>query len=292
MQRRPEKISSLEVDRGLYVLRYAGAATADAPVIYVRPSPGSDDHITIIAVPGEPAGRLSAPGGLSVIVVEEDAILQITAQATSVGGSLQAEVRLEPLHQTAAPPVVALPRPVAAAPPPIEQSFGATKDFRVLAHVSRRGDVEGDEGAWIGGPDAPAPIEGVSLQCAPHIGAVQYQVMISGDSRWSDWLADGSFGGSRGRAKPLTGMRIRFAPAGGNDVTIEGEALFLGSAIVSREGHEIEFRSAAGLDPLVGIRLRLKRASPAAATRPGVVAAGVPSGRVRVFKASSVRRSG
>jgi hypothetical protein len=132
----------------------------------------------------------------------------------------------------------------------------------------------------------------VSLQCAPHIGGIQYQVMISGDSRWSDWLADGSFGGSRGRAKPLTGVRIRFVPASGNDVTLEGEALFLGSAIVSREGHEIEFRSAAGLDPLVGIRLRLKRASPVAANRPGVVAAGAPSGRVRVFKASSVRRSG
>ena len=286
MQRRPEKISSLEVDRGLYVIRYTGAPGNEPPVMFVRPSPGSDGLITVVGYPGDEVGRLASPGSLAILVVDAPATVQITAQASSAGGSLDAELQLEPVRRTESRVAVAKPEPVASGAP----SLG--REFAGIAHVSRIGDVELVDSLWIGGPDAPAPIEALGLRCAPQAGSVHYQVLVSGAARWSEWLSDGALGGSRGRARPLTGVRIRFAPASGSEATLDGEALFLGSALVRKEGPELEFVSSAGVDPLVGIKLGLKRRLPQSIARPGIAAASSPSGRVRVFKASSSRRAG
>ena len=274
-------MSSLEVERGLYVLRYGGVPGSDSPVIYVRASPGSEDGITMIAFPGEPSGKLAAPGSLMVIVVEEAATLQITAQARAPGGTLQAEVRLEPLQKD----VTVEERAVAPAP------LHAGDDLQVLAHVARRGDVTIEDDVWIGGPDAPAPIEGLAMRCAEAVGDLRYQVLAAGDTRWSDWLSAGEFAGSRGKARPLTGVRLRLAPREGANVTLNVEALFLGSTVIRKEGLDVELRSSAGMDPLVGLRIGLKAHQIAPVLKPSVVATGVPTGRVRVFKASAGRRS-
>lgn len=305
MQRRPERISSLNVESGLYVLRYLDGSATDHPVIFVRSSPGCDDLVDIIAVPGEVVGRLASPGAIAVIVAKQPATVQITAQAASANGSLNAEVSLEPLtrgrdgaakapERTAVSAQASIAEPVASARNEGDEIWSradGASGLGLLAHVSRRGDVASSDAVWIGGPDAPAPIEGVALDCPASLGSVRYQVLAAGDTRWSDWLTNGVFGGSRGRAKPLTGVRIRFDPAEGSSASLNGEALFLGSAIIRKDGLDLEFRSAAGLDPLVGLKLSIARQVPAAMPGPGNISTAPQHGRVRVFKASS-RRTG
>ena len=305
MQRRPERISSLNVERGLYVLRYLDASATDHPVIFVRSSPGCDDLVDVIAAPGEAVGRLSSPGAIAVIVAKQPATLQITAQAATANGSLNAEVSLEPLarknevaSERAAPATQVEPAAPIMRDAAVQAEAGAVwsradgeSGLGVLAHVSRRGDVASTEAVWVGGPEAPAPIEGLALDCPASVGSIRYQVLAAGDSRWSDWLTNGVFGGSRGRAKPLTGLRIRLDSADGSSASLNGEALFLGSAIIRKDGVDLEFRSAAGLDPLVGLKLSIARQVPAAMPGPGNISTAPQHGRVRVFKASS-RRTG
>ncbi len=318
MQRKPERISSLNVERGLYVLRYVGASDGAGPTIFVRSSPGQEDSLTVVPAPGEPAGCLAGPGSISVIVADQPLTLQLTARAVSPTGSLVADLRLEPLAavlaerssssfagseaaaQSAQPPRSAeplpTPKPAIGRPSAFESHRGPDSSFgedglRILAHVARRGDIVEAEGRWIAGPDAPAPVEGLAVDCPASIGDLRYQVLAASDTRWSDWLSSGGFGGSRGRATALVGVRLRLVPAAGSNVSLGGEALFLGSAIIRKDGHELEFRSAAGLDPLLGIRLEIKRETEIREPRPNVASVVPPSGRVRVFRASG-RRSG
>ena len=308
MQARPERISSLNVERGLYVLRYLPAAGNDHPTIFIRPSPGDESGLTFIPFPGEPADRLAAPGSLVVVLVPQPATMHVTARAASATGSLHAELRLDPLKPgasldatrqsapLAAPqsPAVTMRAPVATSPAAVDAP--ATDTLRLRAHIAYRGNVLAPAGAWIGGPDAPSPIEGLAVDCPAALGDVVCQVMVAGEQRWSDWLTRGTFGGSRGRATPLTGLRLRFLPAPGVEATLDAEALFLGSAIIRRQGNDIELRSAAGSDPLLGVRLTLWQRTTAPAPRADIlpqppIPPVPPGGRVRVFRASGRRAS-
>ena len=160
----------------------------------------------------------------------------------------------------------------------------------MLAHLARVGDVTVGEGDWVGGPAAPAPVEGIAVRCSPNLGALDYQVMAVGEGRWSDWTSAGAFAGSRGRAKALVGVRLRLHAA--VDAVIEGEALFLGSVIVRKQGLDLEFRSSAGNDPLVGLRIGIRKNLPATTLKPTGFDGKQGTGRVRVFRASAARRSG
>ena len=77
----------------------------------------------------------------------------------------------------------------------------------------------------------------------------------------------------------MTGLRLKVVGAASLGFELEGEALFLGAAILRGRGPDLEFVSAGGLDPLVGLRLRLiqlptVKAIPDASKAP----------RVRVFR--------
>ena len=75
---------------------------------------------------------------------------------------------------------------------------------------------------------------------------------------WSPWVRSGGFAGTRGRALGLIGLRVRLS--GPDDIggLLRGDAVFLGSPVISESGRELEFASYAGADPMVGLRLTLE----------------------------------
>jgi hypothetical protein len=131
--------------------------------------------------------------------------------------------------------------------------------FSFVCHVARRGDVVGKSGGWVGGPDSPAVIEGVTLNWAAPAGvALTCQALVEGaDGRWSAWTMTGEFAGSRGRGRPVLGLRVRLAGTEASQYRLSGEAVFLGCPVVAEAGAQLEFTSYSNADPLVGLKLEL-----------------------------------
>ncbi|MFG1463052.1 hypothetical protein V5F77_09120 [Xanthobacter sp. DSM 24535] len=272
-------MSSVNVEPGLYVLRYASAGnTRLPPLVEVACDARAQQVVTLIGDPRSASGVLVAPGAALVIRSVGSASVQIKVRAMEPGGSLDARVTLEGVSRVTAGGPVA---PGAA----VIQNETDGASIQILGHLARRGDVRVGAGEWLGGPAAPLPIEGVAVVGAPSALGLEYQVLSGGRNvQWSPWATAGSFAGSRGRATPLLGIRLRVR---GGESQVRAEALFLGSPIVSRTGQDIELVGLSDRDPMVGLCLALSRAE-------AKIAAGASSvtreaaAKVRVFRAGSV----
>jgi hypothetical protein len=273
-----EQETTITVNRGLFLLRYAtGAANGPSPFAVVRPTTASAAFIEVISAPGVVAGFLSAPGDFAVVRAEQSGDLNVKILAKTPGDPLEASLRIEPLVAGADGPAATETRlaPAATQGAPI-----------FLAHVSRRGDVETAMGAWIAGPDAPAPIEGLEVRGAlPNGLRLDIQPLLATNPpRWLDWCGPGQFVGTRRRALPLAGLRLRLS--GAENFEIAASALFLGSPVLTRRGREVELVSSAGLDPLVGLQIGLVSAAIAEAESNGLTpAARPPESKLKVFRA-------
>ncbi|MGF3027601.1 hypothetical protein ACQVP2_32975 [Methylobacterium aquaticum] len=285
-----QRVSKIAVERGLYALRYVrSSARAMAPSVLVRPAPGSAEFIGIVSAPHCPPGVIDGPGGCVVVRAERPGQIEVTVQ--SARGSDEAELRLDLLSRADA--VGGAPQFNAAA----AQSLAAGR-LQVVGHVSRRGDVTAADGVWIAGPDAPAPIEGLTAILVG-TGAdlhLEYQVQVSGQGGVStEWFAAGQYAGTKGGFRPLVAIRLRLSGRDANRYALSAEALFLGAMVQKAQGQQIELTSASKIDPLVGLKLSLVEARSEASNNIEPVAlppAGSSerrAGRVRVFRASGIR---
>ena len=292
-----ERVAMLPVGRGLFVLKYTSSVASVSPRIFVRASPSCENNLEIISPPGVDKGVLWAPGDCVVIVAERQGSLQLTVTAVS-GGGLSANVDLEPLWlepvaaakkpaQRQKVAIEAVGRDLGKVPWAPERREGQAA-LSLMCHVARLGDVVVSGSEWVGGPESPAAIEGVRIDwVAPKGVALEYQVLASGaDGRWSGWVFAGEFAGSRGRRLPLVGLRLRLVGEKSAGMQLKGEALFLGSAVASDVGDQLEFASYAGVDPLVGFRLELKDRVALEIERAVVGARSDKTNRLRVFKSN------
>jgi hypothetical protein len=279
---------------------------------------------------------------VAVIVATGAGTLDVFVHPRYAGGPTDSNLALErlgPKGAAASPAAMAVPvqqsSPSLPASPAgggmrssIQPAASAPALARLLLHVSRRGDVVGQPGEWVAGPAAPAPIEGLQIDLAPSSPfRLEYQVLLAGFSEgWSAWMPAGTFAGTRGRARPLNGVRFRLASSGSDRYEIDAEALYLGASIDRKTGVELEFVAPSPRDALVGLRFALTRAqpefavaamAPVAAGFAGSAPAGAPSfaggvnasssspafaaaqnpsaasnsdgGRIKVFRAAGVR---
>jgi hypothetical protein len=283
----------LDVPRGLFVLRYVDREISQAPLISVRPLPGSEHSLTIIHHPDLSPTILDRPGAAVVVSSLGGASLEISAQSRTFGGSLEARVDLEPLVKSS---IREHSRGEAGGDSrfvtgdaALVHKPDAGVGLSILGHVARRGDVVVQGGNWIAGPEAPSPIEGVEIRVDSSASSwLESQVLASGETNWSGWQSPGQFLGSRGRARPLVGMRIRTTPSAPPDLSVDASALFLGSPALRREGAHIELRSPAGHDPIVGLQIGVILANQQSqVSESGTGAISPRRGKVRVFRASS-----
>ena len=280
-----ERASLLPIGRGLFILRYSKGRVGDPQVASVRPAPGSELSIAIISPPGAALGQLSAPGACLVVRAEQAGNLQIVVRRRLRSDAYDASFYLEPIaarenhEEIQIQPAIQVPeRSVVAAegPDAIGAAIAAPPSFSILGHLSRRGDVEVAAGEWLGGPQLPRAIEGLEIRAPQGSNTrIEMQVLVGTDPpRWLDWVAHGVFVGTRQRALPLSGIRLRLVGSDADRFELVAEALFLGSAISSGRGQQVEFVGAGGVDPLVGFRLAISQGnrqhSPVRAAAPGV----------------------
>jgi len=293
----PRVVSSLYVERGLTVVRYLSSpASADWPTAEVIAPSELRGKVQLVPAPGVRPGFLEGPGACCVVVAETPTVLRVSLSPARLGGSLDAVVKVETLDSGRPASVSELPERAPAAASVFTQRDSA-RDGRdngateygpaIVAHIARRGDVQVAPGEWVAGPAAPAAIEGLELQPSDRLPQVEVQVLLFGQQRkWTNWVAPGTFVGTRGQSRPLVGIRCRLSPYERERWTLAAEANFLGAARLAREGAEIELVGPFADDPLVGFRLKIRIANES------IGAAAEPSAepRVRVFRAGSIVR--
>lgn len=287
-----ERVTTTRVGRGLYLLKYvSGSASGLSPLAMVCPLPSDESFIEVISAPGVVSGFLSQPGEALVVRAERAGELSIKLVRQSARASFDASFQLE----------LVVPGGAAASSAGAPESIlgdVSRQGLRVRGHVARRGDVEVSAAQWIAGPGAPAAIEGVEIGGALPAGLrIDIQPLVGAPRpRWLEWTPPGAFAGTRGRALPLAGLRLRLVGDAASQFVICADALFLGAAVVSKQGTEIELIGPGSADALVGLRLDIAP-SPAARVAADARLAAVAGGgavlqqrsqpRVRVFRAQS-----
>lgn len=256
--------STLNVGAGLYVLRYLGSIDPrNAPRAHVTPQQSSDHDIDIVGAPGTQHGELTHPGSSLVIVVRKAGVIEVVVNAVENSNNVDARLTLDLVASAVLPASRdARSNGVDRVKAEVPRRQGAAPSLAVQAHVARRGDIMADGDGWIAGPEAPAAIEGLQIDCDdPEIGVVgQYRNTQARD--WSRWSQPGHFIGTEQKASALTGLRLKLTGASASAYALEVRSIFLGSPLQTQKGVEIEIVSPGDLDPLIGLNLRLVAVEP------------------------------
>ncbi|RIY02710.1 hypothetical protein D3218_04975 [Aureimonas flava] len=272
-----ERRATLRVERGLSALSYRGEtpAAGEAPEVeVVAVSPG----LSLLCTPGERPGLLTAPGQVLVVVAHEPGAIDVVMRSTGPGGALPAGLELRRMGAEAE--AEAAPAPALRLRPDLPEGG---VEFLLRAHVSLRGDIAAPRGHWICGPETPGRIEGIEMRGVAAELPLEYQVASGGrGAGWSPWTPAGAYAGTRGRALPLIGLRVRLLPDAAPGLVLKADGVFLGSSVATRQGREIELVGPTPLDPLVGVRLDFAAAG--RATRPAPPTPVRQPSRLRVFR--------
>lgn len=275
--------ATISFGRGLFILRYASCDVPQSPPrVRFAVAGGVQSAIRIVPVPGYLAGELNGVGEFTVISAESPGALEVLIEETRPGGGIGCSVVLDRLGGSAQVPSSQPAAEIAAAP---LSSLGPAPAGQLVAHLSNRGDVASALGEWVGGPQAPTPIEGLAIPAAL-LGdaALEYQVMPAGSDRWGGWLPAGAFAGSRGQARPLRGIRLRLSKTG--SYALRAEALFLGAPIDQKVGRDLEFMSNSPFDVMVGFRIELVRDAARDVAPVSLAALPASANRLKVFRSS------
>lgn len=127
-----------------------------------------------------------------------------------------------------------------------------------MAHIARRGDVRAAEGEWLGEPDSRCAIEGfgLKLNCAAADLSIEYKAYAP-QNRESPWTTGGSFCGSRGQRKSLSGIAIRLQGASAEQFDIGYKAAFLSGHVTDVYRNGERCGSPEQDDVLVAIRAKI-----------------------------------
>jgi hypothetical protein len=269
---RAEQRKIANIDRGLFLVRYA-AADDDGrpPKVRVSVDPSRDNDILLVLHPDHADATLSRPGSCLVVMATRPGELIVDVTPSRRNGSSAATVKIEPLTQG-----------VPESAPAFEQSF-AGSDLRVLGHVAGIGDVFVGAQEWLAGPAAPSRIEGIAIEWPdkPRDLTLRYAVTTAKPQAASGRMMElGTYAGTRGRALPVVGVLIELTGPGASRFEICAEAIFLGSPQVRATGRRALLAGPTGREPLVGLRLHMRELKKQASS----VRTSAPSGRVRVFR--------
>ena len=270
------------VDRGLFLVRYAAAEDQEQPPkVKVSADPPSNRDISFVLYPDHDEPVLWQPDTCLVVRANATAKLAVQVVPFQEGGSTAATVRIEPLSQGEAPQ--------SARSKPQGRRSNDPRAVCVLGHLTGVGDVTVNADEWLAGPSAPSRIEGIALgwPAKPSDLDIRYAVKTAKPHPISGRVVEfGAFAGTRGKALPIVGLMLEISGRVAADFEFVVEAIFLGSPVTRMIGKRIVATGPTGREPLVGLRLDLKRVSSAAKPR-----AQRPSGKseasqdsVRVFR--------
>lgn len=250
----------------------------------------------MIAWPDASSHELRAPGDGLVIRALRDTTIIFEVMPAYEGGSIDAELQLEPVSRLAHAGFNRADATTAASNA-ARASATTVQDIDILAHVARRGDVIIPAGEWICGPDYPMAIEGLEIRWPRRPAGLEIVTTVSvikNGIRHLPASLTGEFAGTRGRAAPIATLEISLTGERAKEFTLRTDALFLGASVQSRSGRSISLTGPTGREPLVGLRLSVvtqevyessrgePRAKPQEPARAG--SNWSSAGRIRVFR--------
>ena len=272
---------SVEIDRGLFLIRYATAEDeSQPPKITVTAEGASKGAISVLTHPDEDAATLWRPGSCLVVRALQPGALSVEIAPRPNSFSRAASVRVETLSQ--GDPGLPTGADVA------RRSLSNVSDLILVGHVAVIGDVRVTSGEWLGGPKAPSRIEGISIEWPgrPDDITLRYAVTTARPHAASQRVVElGAYAGTRGRSLSLVGIALELSGAAAADRRLSVDATFLGSPIVHRVGSRVSLAGPTGREPLVGLRLGLEQIGAREQPTPAIAPVGrAAAGRVRVFK--------
>lgn len=280
---RTKQTRAVNVERGVLLVRYATAENESRPPkVKIVVNPKYQRYIELVLSPGHKDAVLWQPGSCLVVRASKPGQLLVEVIPIDRGGSTAATVKIETLSQGEAVPTI-------RRQPAAEVDLGR---LSLLGHVAGTGDVFARAGEWIAGPDAPARIEGLSIDWPgkPDDLDIRYSVNLARPHAVSGRLTElGGYAGTRGRALPILGVTIELTGSGAAGFQLSAEAAFLGSPLTRMTGRRVALSGPTGREPLVGFRLRLDEITMPLQPELAPVARAKSSGRVRVFRSRAAQ---
>lgn len=268
-QQLQRKQKNFALQRGIYVVRYEKAVDpANPPMVTVVCEAGRNE---VILLPEQSRPSMSAPGQALVVRAIETGSVQVEISATGNPAALDATLKFELLRGDVGTASVSPVNQPGMYMPAMAAAPQATVNLQVLGHVARLGDVTVGSDEWLGGPTAPARIEGFLLRWPGRPADVQlrYGATVAGSRPGEARLVDqDEFAGTRGRARPLLGLMMELAGPGARNYNLAVEGLFLGAPVRRSAGQSVNMTGPTGREPLVGLRVAVT-AVHAAMQRPG-----------------------
>lgn len=281
----------VDLNRGMFVIRYETAQDErHPPTVRVAVAPGSERNAAIVLHPDAAEAVLWQPGSGLVVRVASQARLLVEVVPARPNGSSAATVKLEPLSQGRS---LARPsEPLSQLEPPRQLDVSG---FRLLGHLAGRGDILVRCNEWIGGPSAPARIEGIGIEwpTKPNDLDIHYGVRVAGSNLTSPSMVNvGSFAGTRGQAMPVLGLVLELHGPGSQGYRLAVEAAFLGAPATRMTGDRIALAGPTGREPLVGLRVGMEDIESNFATPQHIARKIRPAGGVRVFRGGARQSRG
>jgi hypothetical protein len=282
----PAKRKSVDIDRGLFLVRYSSADDPRRPpTIRIALDPDSAPENALIIHPDAREAMLFEPGTALAVRAVSPTRLLVEVTPADEDGSTAATVKVEALNPGAQAD------PVAATVALVGEAGGSFLDnsIRLRAHVAGIGDVVASPEEWIAGPAAPSRIEGLAVEWPDRPAGLGLRYAVKGHGPDVARLAEaGAFVGTRGRALPITGLVLELSGEAAGEHEIVVDALFLGAPVTRTTGRRVTLSGPTAREPLVGLRLDVIRRP--AMTEPVVPAAGkTRPGQVRVFRGRGAR---
>ena len=281
---RTKQSKVVEVDKGLLLVRYATAEhESRPPKIHIVVNPKHQKNIELVLSPDHSDAVLWQPGSCLVVRASKPGQIFVEVVALEQGGSTAATVKIETLSQGE------------AAPTTRRRSSASDVDFSrlsLLGHVAGSGDVFARADEWIAGPDAPARIEGLSIDWPgkPDDLDIRYSVKLARPNAASGRITGlGGYAGTRGRALPVVSVTVELTGPGASAFRLATEAAFLGAPLTRMTGKQVTVSGPTGREPLVGFRLRLDEINIPLQPELPPVARPKSSGRTRIFRSRAVQ---
>ena len=240
----------LDVPRGLFLIRYESAEDVfSPPQLFISREGWAPSDLELVLAPDADEPALWSPGGCLVARVSRPGRVFVSVVPAEPGGSTVATLQLEPLSDD---PLGC--RPVT----PVDLSA-----IKVLGHLSGIGDVSVGSSEWLGGPTAPARLEGIALEVPnlPSSIRLRYSARIGGANPVTTPMVDvGAYAGTRGRAMPLVGVAFEISGPGASQYMVNASGLFLGSPVTRISGQRVVLAGPTGREPLVGMQFSIAAA--------------------------------
>jgi hypothetical protein len=280
---RSKQRKTIDIDRGLFLVRYATAEDEAAPPkVTIEPAPASDRGISFLLHPDHDTRTLWHPGACLVVRAATPSRLAVEVEPLPESRSAAASVRIEPLTQGHATSELL----------PEQSSVGEPFDLHdivVLGHIAGTGDVRVQPHEWLAGPSAPSRIEGLAIEwpSKPADVEIRYAITTARPEAISGRVRElGSYAGTRGKALAVVGLELEIDGNAASRLKFEVEAIFLGSPATRASGQRVVLSGPTGREPLVGLRLGLQEVLEGQRPTPRV-SKPQSSNRVRVFRGRS-----